>query len=64
MDEMKERITEKENVLMQIRNIETYPFVKNALEKKTLKLHGWYYDMGAGKIFAYNAENDEFEVMS
>lgn len=63
-DEMKERITEKENVLMQIRNVETYPFVEKALEEGTLKLHGWYYDIGTGKIFSYNPENDEFEAIS
>ncbi len=63
-DEMKARITEKENVLMQIRNIETYPFVEKALEEGTLKLHGWYYDIGTGKIFSYNPENDEFEAIS
>jgi len=63
-DEMKARVTEKENVLMQIRNIETYPFVEKALEAGTLKLHGWYYDIGTGRIFSYNPENDEFEAIS
>jgi carbonic anhydrase len=63
-DEMKERVTEKENVLMQIRNIETYPFVEKALETGTLKLHGWYYDIGAGKIAAYDPETDAFENIS
>jgi carbonic anhydrase len=62
--EMKERITEKENVLAQIRNIEAYPFVGKALEAGTLKLHGWYYDIGTGRIFSYNPENDEFESLS
>jgi len=60
-DEMKERITEKENVLMQIRNIETYPFVEKALEAGTLRLHGWYYDIGTGRIAAYDPETDAFE---
>lgn len=60
-DEMKERITEKENILMQIRNIETYPFVEKALETGALKLHGWYYDIGTGRISAYDPETDAFE---
>lgn len=63
-DEMKERITEKENVLMQIRNIETYPFVEKALGEGTLRLHGWYYDIGAGRIAAYDPETDTFENIS
>ena len=61
--EQKERITEKENVLAQLRNVETYPFVEKALENGTLRLHGWYYDIGTGKILFYNPENDEFEPM-
>ena len=60
-NEMKERITEKENILMQIRNIETYPFVEKALETGALKLHGWYYDIGTGRISAYDPETDAFE---
>jgi carbonic anhydrase len=59
--ELKGRITEKENVLAQLRNIETYPFVEKALEQGTLRLHGWHYDIGAGRITAYNPEEDVFE---
>ena len=60
-DDIKARVTEKENVLLQIRNIETYPFVEKALEAGTLKLHGWYYDIGTGRISAYDTETDAFE---
>ncbi len=60
----KERITEKENVLEQLRNLETYPFVEKALTAGTLRLHGWYYDIGTGIIFSYNPGNDEFEAIS
>lgn len=59
--ERKSRITEKENVLVQLRNIQTYPFVAAALEAGKLFLHGWYYDIGAGEVFAYNPATDEFE---
>jgi carbonic anhydrase len=57
----KERITEKENILEQLRNIETYPFVANALEEGTVYLHGWYYDIGKGEILSYNPIADKFE---
>jgi carbonic anhydrase len=60
----KERITEKENVLEQLRNLETYPFIEKALAAGTLRLHGWYYDIGTGKIFSYNPGNDEFESIT
>lgn len=58
---LKARIAEKENVLAQLRNIETYPFVQEALDNATLHLHGWYYDIGKGAILSYNPETDKFE---
>lgn len=59
--ELKSIITEKENILVQLGNIETYPFVEKALAEGRLRLHGWYYDIGTGRISAYNPETDVFE---
>lgn len=55
--------TEKRNVLTQIENIETYPFVAQALKEKTLYLHGWYYDIGTGNMYAYNPNENRFEAI-
>lgn len=57
----RERITEKENILEQLRNIETYPFVAEALKEGTLYLHGWYYDIGTGDVLSYDPSTDKFE---
>lgn len=62
--QIKSRITEKENILVQIGNIETYPFVEKALEEWRLRSHGWYYDIGTGRISVYNPETDAFEDIS
>jgi carbonic anhydrase len=58
------RITEEENVLFQLHNIQTYPFVKKALDEGSLHLHGWYYDIGTGSIYSYNSSKDIFEIVS
>lgn len=55
------KIAEKENILLQLRNIQTYPFVAEALKKKEVYLHGWYYDIGTGDIYAYIPRKDKFE---
>lgn len=55
------RRTEEENVLMQLHNIQTYPFVRDALRNGTLYLHGWYYDIETGRVCAYNPNKDMFE---
>ncbi len=62
--ERRGRITEQENVLEQLRNIQTYPFVEAALKTGALYLHGWYYDIGTGDICSYNPANDTFERIS
>lgn len=55
------RKTETENVLAQIENIQTYPFVVEALRKKELFLHGWYYDLAAGYMYSYDPNRNAFE---
>lgn len=56
-----QRIAEEENVLCQLRNIQTYPFVARSLNEGRLHLHGWYYKIETGNIYAYNPDTDIFE---
>ncbi len=63
-EDIRQRVTEEENILFQLQNIQTYPFVKQALDEKTLYLHGWYYSIGTGNIYSYNAAEDVFEIIS
>ena len=62
--DLRNRIAEKENILAQLRNIQTYPFVVKALKEGKLYLHGWYYDIGTGEILSYNPATDAFEMIS
>ena len=55
------RIAEEENVLLQLENLETYPFISDALQAGTLRLHGWYYDIGGGQVCSYNPETESFD---
>lgn len=55
------RIVEEENILLQLKNIQTYPFVAEALERGSVYLHGWYYDIYTGKVCAYNPNSETFE---
>jgi carbonic anhydrase len=63
-DEIRQRVTEEENVLLQLHNMQTYPFVRKALEENALRLHGWYYNIGTGSIYSYNSEEDVFQIIS
>jgi len=63
-DEIRQRVTEEENVLLQLHNMQTYPFVRKALEENALRLHGWYYNIGTGSIYSYNSVEDVFQIIS
>lgn len=62
--ESPQRITEEKNVLVQLKNIQTYPFVKQAIKEGAIQLHGWYYDIGTGDVNIYNPITDKFENLS
>ena len=57
-------MTAKENVIVQLENLKTFSLVTNALDAGRLKLHGWYYDIGAGTVHAYNETENTFEEIS
>ncbi len=61
--EIRQWVTEEENVLFQLQNIQTYPFVQEALKQGVLHLHGWYYNIGNGSIYYYNSSEDVFELI-
>ncbi len=44
-----QRVTE-ENVLQQLQNLRTHPFVAAKLATGQLQLHGWVYDLGEGQV--------------
>jgi carbonic anhydrase len=62
--EIRQRVTEEENVLLQLHNIQTYPFVRQALDRGVLHLHGWYYNIATGSIYSYNSDEDVFKPIS
>ncbi len=50
----------KENVLVQLDNLRTYPKVAARLAKGALSLHGWIYEIESGKILSYDPQASQF----
>jgi carbonic anhydrase len=50
----------KENVLVQLDNLRTYPKVAALLAKGGLTMHGWIYEIESGQILAYDPEGSHF----
>jgi len=55
------RTAEKVSVTVQLENLLTYPFVKEAVDEERLKLHGWIYDIQTGEISCYDPVEDTFK---
>jgi len=56
-------ITAKENVLVQIENLRTYPVVQKAAREGRLHVHAWYHVLGTGTILRYSPEKEQFETI-
>ena len=61
--EKQTRACEKEAILVSLRNLMTFPWVKERVAKGQLSLHGWYYNMGTGQLRYYNQLTGEFEIL-
>jgi carbonic anhydrase len=49
-----------ENVLVQLRNLQTLPAVASALARGQLDLHGWLYRIESGELLEHNAQAGRF----
>ncbi len=55
-----QRNVEQASILNSLKNLMTFPFVKERVEDGRLELHGWYFDFSSGELFGYNEEQDSF----
>lgn len=57
------RETERQAVIMSMRNLMTYPVVQRAVKAGNLRLHGWMFDMARGTVLDYNLDTRYFEPL-
>lgn len=53
----------EENVMAQLVNLHTHPAVATRLLSGAVHLYGWVYEIGTGKIFAFDADRNEFRPL-
>lgn len=61
---IKEWMIEQLNIIEQIKNLLTYPYIAEKYENKKINIHGWYYIIEKGIIFSYNKETNFFEPIN
>jgi len=59
-DNTRQRAAEEENVLFALDNLRTYPAVQARLADGALRLHGWFFKIATGELFAYDPERWQF----
>ncbi|MBQ1202538.1 MAG: carbonic anhydrase, partial [Loktanella sp.] len=57
------RALEKSSILISLRNLMTFPFVRSAVEDGRLDLHGLWKNIGEGSLESYNPATDLFESL-
>lgn len=62
--EEREWLTEQLNIVVQLRNLLTYPYIRERFERGDLQLLGWYFLIETGEIFNFNAETERFELIA
>lgn len=55
---------EKETILISLKNLETFPFIKKAQQENGLELFGVYFDLENGHLWSYDAEKKNFEELT
>lgn len=51
------------NVLQQMQHIKSYPFVRERLEKKRLRVHGWWFDIAQADVYCYEQHLNQFVLI-
>lgn len=61
--EEREWLTEQVNILVQMKNLLTYPYIRERYQNGDLNIYGWYYLIETGEIYNYNDGKGEFELI-
>jgi carbonic anhydrase len=59
-DPQRLRVLTEQNVLAQLDNLRTHPGVAARVRQGSVQLHGWYYDIPSGEVFAYDERARDF----
>jgi carbonic anhydrase len=51
------------NVLQQMQHIKSYPFIRDRLEKKQLRVHGWWFDIAQADVYCYEEDLNQFVLI-
>lgn len=51
------------NVLQQMEHVASYPFIRERVEKKQLRIHGWWFDIAKADVYCYEKALNQFVLI-
>lgn len=51
------------NVLQQMQHVASYPLVRDRLQKKQLRIHGWWFDIAHADVYCYEKDLNQFVLI-
>jgi carbonic anhydrase len=51
------------NVLQQMEHLKGYPFIHERLEKKELRIHGWWFNIAQAAVYCYEKDIQQFVLI-
>lgn len=51
-------------IKISLQNLQTFSWIRERVEKNTLQLHGWYYDMMSGDVLRFDEDNNSYISLS
>ena len=51
------------NVLQQMEHIKSYPFIRERMQKKKLRVHGWWFDIAQADVYCYEQALNQFVLI-
>ncbi len=55
-----ERACEQRAILVSLKNLMTFPWIRERVERGELNLHGWYFDIKCGQLLRYDETTGNF----
>lgn len=51
------------NVLEQVEHIKSYPFIRDRMEQKKLRVHGWWFDIAGADVYCFEQHLNQFVLI-
>ncbi len=61
--EQRQCALEKEVIVVSLENLMTFPWIKEGVDRGLITMHGWYFDMLAGRLLDYDFKTQAFTEM-